>query len=256
MKLEHSFDVEAPIDQVWRTLIDIERVAPCLPGAEVTESSEAGVYEGSFQAKLGPTTASYAGKLQLEDVDEQAHKVAMRANGRDKRGQGSARATIVSTMSESAGTTHVEVVTDFNLTGKLARFGRGGMIQDVSDRLLGDFVACLKTTVGEERPGADGSGAQAGGDVADPGSAETPTSAAPSGAGGEAGGTVPGAPADSESVPPGTAEPAPSTGSGAARPAPRRQPQPARPVKGFSLLLSVLWGRIKRGLARLLGRRG
>ena len=70
MKLEHSFDVEAPLERVWARLIDIEQVAPCLPGAEVTESSEKGVYEGNFTIKLGPTTAAYAGKLQLTEVDE------------------------------------------------------------------------------------------------------------------------------------------------------------------------------------------
>ncbi len=215
MRLEHSFDVEAPLDQVWTTLIDVERVAPCLPGAEVTESPAEGVYEGNFQVKLGPTTASYAGKLELEQVDEDSHRVAMRANGRDKRGQGSAKATIVSTMSESGGTTHVVVVTDFTLTGRLARFGRGGMIKDVSDRLLGDFVACLKATIGAD---SGAGGAEAG----------------------TAGAEAPAADASSDEHP--------------ARPAPRPPVQSPKPVRGFSLLLSVLWGRIKRLVATLRSR--
>jgi carbon monoxide dehydrogenase subunit G len=151
MKLEHSFEVDAPLDRVWETLIDVERVAPCLPGAEIT-GSDGGVYEGTFTVKLGPTTAAYAGKLEMEQVDAAAHVATMRANGRDKRGQGSAKATIVSSLSEQAGTTKVDVVTDFTLTGRLARFGRGGMIQDVSNRLLRDFVGCLKSTV---EPAAD-----------------------------------------------------------------------------------------------------
>jgi uncharacterized protein len=147
MKLEHSFEVEAPLEKVWARLIDVEKVAPCLPGAEITESSDAGVYEGNFTVKLGPTTAAYAGKLQLTDVDELHHRVTMSANGRDKRGQGNAKATITSSMSEAEGTTHVDVATDFTLTGKLARFGRGGMIEDVSNKLVGEFVECLRSSL-------------------------------------------------------------------------------------------------------------
>jgi uncharacterized protein len=153
MKLEHSFEVEAPLDRVWETMIDVERVAPCLPGAEVTEAAD-GVYQGTFTVKIGPTTAAYAGKLEMEAVDEAAHRVTMRADGRDKRGQGSAKATIRSSMSESGGTTAVEVLTDFTLTGRLARFGRGGMIQDVSNRLLAEFVECLRSSI--EQPAGDG----------------------------------------------------------------------------------------------------
>jgi uncharacterized protein len=153
MKLEHTFEVEAPLDAVWETMIDVERVAPCLPGAEITSAAE-GVYEGTFTVKIGPTTAAYAGKLEMEDVDEPAHRVTMQASGRDKRGQGSAKATIRSAMREADGKTQVDVVTDFTLTGRLARFGRGGMIEDVSNRLLRDFVACLSASI--ERPGAEG----------------------------------------------------------------------------------------------------
>jgi carbon monoxide dehydrogenase subunit G len=159
MKLEHSFEVEAPLERVWETLIDVERVAPCLPGAEITGSSE-GVYEGNFTVKLGPTTAAYAGKLELTEVDEAAHRVTMSANGRDKRGQGSAKATIVSSMSQDGETTRVEVATDFTLTGRLARFGRGGLIEDVSNRLVGDFVDCLRSSIErapEVETAADGS---------------------------------------------------------------------------------------------------
>lgn len=156
MKLEHSFEVEAPLDRVWNTMIDVERVAPCLPGAEITGST-GGVYEGNFTVKLGPTTASYAGKLEMSEVDEAGHRATMHANGRDKRGQGSAKATIVSSMSETDGRTRVEVHTDFTLTGRLARFGRGGMIEDVSNRLVGDFVECLRGTI-EIDPVAGGDG--------------------------------------------------------------------------------------------------
>jgi uncharacterized protein len=147
MKLEHSFEVAAPLDRVWEALIDVERVAPCLPGAEITEAGEDGSYRGTFSVRLGPTTAAYRGELAMEEVDAAAHRAVMRATGQDKRGQGSAKATIVSAMREEAGTTTVDVETDFTTTGRLARFGRGGMIQDVSNRLLRDFSECLQQKI-------------------------------------------------------------------------------------------------------------
>jgi uncharacterized protein len=147
MKLEQAFDVKAPVKTVWETLIDVERVAPCLPGAEIT-GSEDGVYQGNFVVKVGPTTASYRGQLEMESLDEASHTATMKARGQDKRGQGSANATIVSTLSETPEGTHVEVVTDFTITGALARFGRGGMMQDISNRLLRDFATCLEKRLG------------------------------------------------------------------------------------------------------------
>jgi uncharacterized protein len=156
MKLEHSFQVAAPLEHVWEALIDVQRVAPCLPGAEITEAGEDGSYRGTFSVRLGPTTAAYRGELKMEEVDEATHRAVMRASGQDKRGQGSAKATIVNTMREEAGSTTVEVETDFTITGRLARFGRGGMIQDVSNRLLRDFSECLqkKIEASEAAPGA------------------------------------------------------------------------------------------------------
>ena len=152
MKLEHSFDVKAPLDRVWVALIDVERVAPCLPGAEITEGGDDGTYRGNFTVKLGPTTAAYRGELAMAEVDEEAHRSVMRARGSDKRGQGSAKATIVSNMRQEGDLTTVEVETDFTITGRLARFGRGGMIQDVSNRLLRDFSDCLQKAIESAEP--------------------------------------------------------------------------------------------------------
>ena len=166
MKLEQSFEVAAPLDRVWEALIDVRRVAPCLPGAEIEPDSEDGTYRGSFTVKLGPTTASYRGQLSMEEVDEAARRVVMRANGQDKRGQGTAKATIVSVMRAEGEGTRVEVETDFTLTGRLARFGRGGMIQDVSNRLMRDFANCLQSSIESEEPAAGAT-------------APTPTSPAP-----------------------------------------------------------------------------
>jgi uncharacterized protein len=150
MKLEQSFTVNAPVEQVWAALVDVERVAPCLPGAEITGQSPDGGYEGTFTVKLGPATASYRGSLKMESLDEDARVATMTAKGTDKRGQGGANASIVSTLRQDGEETVVEVVTDFVITGRLARFGRGGMIEDISKRLMRDFAGCLQTTVGRE----------------------------------------------------------------------------------------------------------
>jgi carbon monoxide dehydrogenase subunit G len=154
VKLEQSFEVRAPVDRVWETLVDIERVAPCLPGAEITEAGDDGTYRGTFSVRLGPTTAAYRGELKMEDLDQASRRVVMRASGQDKRGQGSAKASIVSTMREEGDVTRVDVETDFTITGRLARFGRGGMIQDISNRLLKDFAECLQQKI-EAPPAAE-----------------------------------------------------------------------------------------------------
>ena len=213
MKLEQTFEVQAPLAQVWEALNDLERVAPCLPGAAITGHDEDGTYRGTFTVKLGPMTASYNGTIKIEDADETAHRATLKARGTDKRGQGGANATIINTLSEHNGGTRVEAVTDFNITGRLAQFGRGGMMQDVSNRLLRDFASCLSTRLAE--PSA-------------------PTEAdVPSGAEVAAGDAAP------EEV----AAAAPST------PPPSAPPPTAEPLKGGSLFFSVLWERIK-GLFR------
>ena len=150
MKLEQSFTVTAPVEQVWATLVDVERVAPCLPGAEISGQSPDGGYEGTFTVKLGPATAAYRGTLKMESLDEASRTATMSAKGTDKRGQGGASASIVSTMRQEGDETHVDVVTDFTITGRLARFGRGGMIEDNSKRLMRDFANCLQASLGAE----------------------------------------------------------------------------------------------------------
>ncbi|MEY2534453.1 MAG: uncharacterized protein QOF29_2363 [bacterium] len=162
MKLEQSFTVAAPVEQVWATLIDVERIAPCLPGAEITGRDEDGAYQGSFSVKLGPTTAAYRGSLRMESIDEAARTATMSAKGTDKRGQGGASATIVSSMREAGGETHVDVVTDFTITGRLAGFGRSGMIEDISRRLMRDFADCLRSTITAEPAATAGGGSAPG----------------------------------------------------------------------------------------------
>ncbi len=158
MKLEQSFEVSAPLQRVWEALIDVERVAPCLPGATVTGRNDDGSYNGEFKVKIGPTSAAYSGKLNMESVDEDSHHATMQAAGTDKRGQGGAKATIESSVEEvDAGTTKVNVSTDYHITGRLARFGRGGMIEEISNRLLREFAERLQAMLA-----GDGDSAAAG----------------------------------------------------------------------------------------------
>jgi uncharacterized protein len=170
MKLEQSFEVAAPLEQVWRTLIDVEHVAPCLPGAAVTGRNEDGSYNGTFTVKIGPTTASYTGKLEMENIDEASHTATMNAQGTDKRGQGGAKATILSRLAPADGQgTRVEVVTDYHITGRLARFGRGGMIEDISERLLREFAKRLQSSLAaqpETDAAPDGAAEAAGAEAA------------------------------------------------------------------------------------------
>jgi uncharacterized protein len=152
MKLEQSFEVAAPLERVWQTLIDVEHVAPCLPGAAVTGRNDDGSYNGTFTVKIGPTTASYTGRLEMESIDEAAHTATMQAQGTDKRGQGGAKATIYSRVVPVDGAgTRVDVVTDYHITGRLARFGRGGMIEDISERLLREFATRLQSSLAAQQ---------------------------------------------------------------------------------------------------------
>jgi carbon monoxide dehydrogenase subunit G len=234
MKLEQSFTVAAPIEVVWDALVDVERVAPCLPGAEITGHGPDGSYEGNFTVKLGPTTASYRGSLKMDSLDEASRTATMHARGTDKRGQGGANASIVSTLREEGGETVVDVITDFTITGRLARFGRGGMIEDISRRMMRDFAQCLQATLtSEPQPEAPAEEARA----------EAQAEAAIASAGGAA------AEASAAGEPP-PAAPEPAR----APPGPAAQPRAAEPVHGIRLVLSVLWERVVRFFARLFGR--
>src|SRR3954454_13999733 len=143
MKLENQFTVPASIDEAWAFLLDVPRVAPCLPGATVEEGGgDDGEYQGAMKIKIGPVTASYKGTVKIQEADEADHRVAMRAQAKDARGQGTAAATITSTMKETPEGTQVHVETDMRVTGPAAQFGRGVM-QDVSAKLMKRFADCL-----------------------------------------------------------------------------------------------------------------
>ena len=145
MKIENEFTVEAPIQQAWDTLLDLERVTPCLPGAALTEAS-GDEYKGTMTIRLGPVTQKYNGTVRFEETDEEARRAVLKADGKDARGQGTASATITSTMSEENGGTKVRVETDMNVTGRAAQFGRG-VQQDVATKLINQFAECLEKEI-------------------------------------------------------------------------------------------------------------
>jgi carbon monoxide dehydrogenase subunit G len=244
MKLEQSFEVAAPLERVWQTLIDVERVAPCLPGAAVTGRNDDGSYNGTFKVKIGPTSAAYSGKLEMRDLDEDGHSATMLAHGTDKRGQGGAKATIVSKLSPVGDATLVEVVTDYHITGRLARFGRGGMIEDISQRLLKEFAGCLQKSLAGSDEAPVAAAAAAGAASSEEGAN------GPGAAGAPAGAEASEAPSDGASETPSDgASEAPSGASAAPDSAPRAAPAPieaSEPVQGLSLVASVLWGRVKQ----------
>jgi len=148
MKLENEFRVSSPVQKVWEALLDLERVTPCLPGAALTEQA-GDHYKGTMAVKLGPVTARYSGTVRFVETDERARRAVIEAKGRDVRGQGTASATITSTLSGRDGSTHVRVETDMRLTGRAAQFGRG-IQQDVATKMLGQFAECLERKLSGE----------------------------------------------------------------------------------------------------------
>jgi uncharacterized protein len=147
MELHHEFTVPVPVDDAWRTFLDIERVAPCMPGAAV-EDYDGKTVTGSVKVKVGPITVTYKGTAVFEEQDESAHRMVLIASGRETRGQGTARATVTGTLTGQDGGTAVSVRTDLTVTGRPAQFGRGVMAE-VGDRLVGQFAQCLSERLAE-----------------------------------------------------------------------------------------------------------
>lgn len=146
MELENEFTVNADIDTTWATLTDVERIAPCMPGAQLTEI-EGDTYRGTVSVKVGPITAKFKGEANFVEQDVEAHKAVLKAAGRDTGGKGNASALITAQLSPVSDTsTHVKVTTDLTITGKVAQFGRGALA-DVSTKLIDQFVQQLETTV-------------------------------------------------------------------------------------------------------------
>ena len=149
MDLNHQFTVAVPVEDAWRILTDVERIAPCLPGAQLQEI-EGDTYRGIVKVKVGPIQAQFKGQANFIERDDVAHKVVLKGEGRDTTGKGNAAAVITAEMTAvDVSSTSVTVNTDLSVTGKVAQFGRGAMA-DISDKLLAQFVVNLNTLIAEQ----------------------------------------------------------------------------------------------------------
>jgi carbon monoxide dehydrogenase subunit G len=218
MQLVHDFVVPQPIDAAWNVLTDLERIAPCMPGAQLIEV-EGDTYRGKVKVKVGPILAEFAGEARFKSLDPDAHRAVIEARGKEAGGKGLASALITSQLTPDGDRTAVNVVTDLTLSGRIAQFGRG-TIGEISAKLLGQFAQCLEETVLAEQGGGSSTGS---------GSAPVVTEPATSGM--SATGPDPTAavtaPEPPPAVPPPVAEPGPApaadyavAGSGLAEPAP------------------------------------
>jgi carbon monoxide dehydrogenase subunit G len=143
VRLENSFEVPAAPERAWDLLLDVPRVVPCMPGAELKETVDDSNWKADVAVKLGPVSLKFATDVKREEVDEAARRVTLSANGREMRGRGAARAKVESSLAAANGGTRVDIVTDQTLSGPAAQYGRG-MVADVSSQLVGRFADCLQ----------------------------------------------------------------------------------------------------------------
>ncbi|WP_427170978.1 SRPBCC family protein [Arthrobacter sp. 92] len=174
MELKHRFVVPTSLEDTWHSFNQLEDIAPCFPGATLT-SVNGEQFTGTVKVKLGPIAMIYTGTGEFLERNQETHTVVISATGKDKRGNGTAGATVTAVLAPDGDGTSVDVTTDMNVTGKPAQFGRG-VIQDISDKLLGQFVQCV---IGKAGDGAAGAVAPAGPGAHGPVATAEPASAVP-----------------------------------------------------------------------------
>ncbi len=157
MILTHEFTVEGDLETVWRALLDLERVAGCLPGATIRATEDAGRYEGEMKVKMGPMTVTYDGSASLVEVDEAAHRAVISLRAREARGQGTALATVTNRVEQEGSLVRVRAETDLQVTGPQARFGRA-IMEDVGNRVLGEFAKRLEAEIAAAPADGEGEG--------------------------------------------------------------------------------------------------
>ena len=144
MRIENSFTVPAPIERAWDILIDVERIAPCMPGAEITETIDARHFKGRAQVRVGPVALAFQGEASLEELDAAAHRARVKARGSDTKGRGGAEAELVFRLVPEGGATQVEITTDVQMSGAVAQYGRAqGLIKEIAAQLTKEFAANL-----------------------------------------------------------------------------------------------------------------
>src|SRR4051794_35040473 len=157
MRFENSFDVQAPIEAVWSAVLDVERVAPTVPGAQVLEQTGENAYRVAIKIKVGPMSMTYRGEVEITERDEAGHRAVMRARAKESRGQGTADADVTMVLAGADGRTSATITTDVQLSGKVATMGQG-VLQDVSGRLVRTFAENLAAML---EGGAQAAGPQA-----------------------------------------------------------------------------------------------
>jgi carbon monoxide dehydrogenase subunit G len=214
MEFDNSFEVPLPPAEAWALLMDIERIAPCMPGARLTEVVDSKTYKGDIAVRLGPVSLTFAGTVTFDELDAVSHTARVRAQGTDAKGRGGAQAAATFRIEQSPSGSVVKVHTDLSLSGMVASYGRGvGMIQSTAALLMKQFAQALRAQV-IERAGA--------------GAAPAPSAAA------------------APSVPPAGESPAPAEG---AVPRPAELPR-AKPIGGLSLVARALWDAVLRFFTR------
>ncbi len=147
MIITTRFEVDAPLEVVWRYMLDVQKMAPCVPGAQLTEVIDDRTYAGKIGITVGPISLGYSGRVRVEEIDEQAHSVRLRAEGSETRGRGGASATVKAEMHTQEGKTAVTMESDVAVTGLVAQFGRTAIFQDISQRLAQRFADCLEREI-------------------------------------------------------------------------------------------------------------
>lgn len=150
MELQDSFEVPLPPGEAWEVLLDIERIAPCLPGARLTEVVDERTYKGEVAVRLGPVALTFSGQARIEEIDDAGLKARVKAEGADAKGRGGANAVVDFSLEPVGSGSRVLIRTDLRLSGSIAQYGRGvGMIQDVSTQLIGEFADSLRAQLAE-----------------------------------------------------------------------------------------------------------
>jgi len=218
MEFDNSFDVPLAPAEAWKVLMDIRRIAPCMPGAELTEVVDPQNFRGKISVRLGPVALAFAGRVELDDIDEVNHSARLKAQGNDAKGRGSANATATFRIEPAGSGSRVLIHTDLMLSGAVAQYGRGvGMIQATAAQIIGQFAGNLRTQLAQQPPPAATPAPPPPRPAAD---AARPASAAPPVAPTPASESPASAPPPSEPLPP---------------------PPAAKPISGLSLIARVLW---------------
>lgn len=162
MEFDNTLEVPLPPAEAWKVLLDIRRIATCIPGAELTEVVDERTYKGKVAVRIGPVALSLVGQARLEEVDDAGHQARLKAQGSDPKGRGSTDSVLTFRLEPSAGGTRVLIHSDVKLAGAIAQYGRGaGMIQSVASQLIGQFGEALKAQIAQSGSGTEGESAPA-----------------------------------------------------------------------------------------------